>query len=600
MDKYGRRWVNVLNLFIAGLGCSLVAMTPKEHWLVVVWSILGKFGSSGGFVLIYQQGCEIFPTVLRSTGLGFMSLVGAAVNTGVPQLVFLGEVYHYSIPYVTFGIMSMVGVVFAAFLPETLNKDLPETVEDSETFGLDQTFWSWNLSPKPGEGPKAEATQESSEGDLASATETYLAKQAPNGVQRVSLKNPSLGFSGLFLLLIDFLMYPGFDRMKHVPPMAICLAIFMTLLHWRAIYPGYEDPWDMCVSAERVLDDGDVACLFLSSFEHAGFLHLFCNMVSFVWTAACLEHSLHPLYFLYLLVSLAWICNLVEIGMAEFTSNYLHDEMARYAYVLFALKILLVCSPATHDKWREGVLLKHLPYPSLSLVTLEFALLHLFVPEASLQSHLAGVIVGMLYVAGPLSIPLNAIWTWATLGWGCCCGQMDQPLFRMLGMQVDESGDVVKAGAITGDKHHQQQQQTKGNKVSTFRIIRKYLAGAGEETEAEDDSLSSTEDDFSASEAKEKHKLGTHSKQQCHNNKRLKSALRRRGQSSVVKKVRIVDPPSTKEAGGKQDLSSGRVVHPPPAPKFPPPVTYSTTSSSSIRAGITQPYLPVQEFRSNF
>jgi hypothetical protein len=142
--------VNTVNLLIAGVGCLCVAVTPKgqchsifcssekkrstneqlkmakymslplyswcsqrlcyqdqnlihsvfltkwqrfvsiwtEHWLVVVWSILGKFGSSGGFVLIYQQGCEVFPTVLRSTGLGFMSLVGAAVNAGVPQLVF--------------------------------------------------------------------------------------------------------------------------------------------------------------------------------------------------------------------------------------------------------------------------------------------------------------------------------------------------------------------------------------------------------------------------------------------------------------------------------------------------------------------------------
>jgi hypothetical protein len=61
-------------------------------------------------------------------------------------------VYHYSIPYIVFGVMAMFGVVFAAFLPETLNKDLPETVEDSERFGLDQKFWSWNLSdPKAAE-----------------------------------------------------------------------------------------------------------------------------------------------------------------------------------------------------------------------------------------------------------------------------------------------------------------------------------------------------------------------------------------------------------------------------------------------------------------
>jgi membrane associated rhomboid family serine protease len=94
------------------------------------------------------------------------------------------------------------------------------------------------------------------------------------------------------------------------------------LLHWRIIYPGYDDPWEMCVSADRVFDDGEYTPLFVSSFEHASNLHLFCNMASFVWTAACLEHKLHPLYFIYMLFSFAWICNLAEIAIAEITTRY--------------------------------------------------------------------------------------------------------------------------------------------------------------------------------------------------------------------------------------------------------------------------------------
>jgi hypothetical protein len=39
--------------------------------------------------------------------------------------------------------------------------------------------------------------------------------------------NPSVASAGVFLLLVDFMLYPGFDRMKHVPPLAILLAVFM-------------------------------------------------------------------------------------------------------------------------------------------------------------------------------------------------------------------------------------------------------------------------------------------------------------------------------------------------------------------------------------
>jgi hypothetical protein len=149
--------------------------------------------------------------------------------------------------------------------------------------------------------------------------------------------------------------------------------------------------------------------------------------------------------------------------------RYFHDEWARYACaigfsdVLFALKILLVCYPATHEKWREGYLLRYLPCPSLSLVTLEFALLHLFVPEASLQSHLAGVIVGMLYVAGPLSWPMNALWNKLTLGWGTCCGKLNHPLVYMLGMTVDDQGYIVKPGMENNPYYGQ-------TKSTSFRV----------------------------------------------------------------------------------------------------------------------------------
>jgi hypothetical protein len=63
-------------------------MIEPGHWLGIVFSIVGKFGNAGGFVLVYQQGCEMFPTVLRSTGLGLMTLVGMSFSAFLPQIIY--------------------------------------------------------------------------------------------------------------------------------------------------------------------------------------------------------------------------------------------------------------------------------------------------------------------------------------------------------------------------------------------------------------------------------------------------------------------------------------------------------------------------------
>lgn len=45
-------------------------------------------------------------------------------------------------------VMFICGSVCFLFLPETLYQTLPQTVEETRTFGVDQAFWHWPRRPK--------------------------------------------------------------------------------------------------------------------------------------------------------------------------------------------------------------------------------------------------------------------------------------------------------------------------------------------------------------------------------------------------------------------------------------------------------------------
>jgi hypothetical protein len=39
--------------------------------------------------------------------------------------------------------MATLGTIATAFLPETLNRKLPDNIKDAKYFGLNQKFWSF-------------------------------------------------------------------------------------------------------------------------------------------------------------------------------------------------------------------------------------------------------------------------------------------------------------------------------------------------------------------------------------------------------------------------------------------------------------------------
>lgn len=126
-EEFGRIIVLKVTGFIGGVSFILYEIIDESQWYRSIFIFLTSFGFSGTFNLIYLYTPEVFPTSIRSTVIGFLyfiSRMGAclvpAITPYVPHNPFL------------FGILSIFSGYICYSLPETLGKDIPDDVPESQ------------------------------------------------------------------------------------------------------------------------------------------------------------------------------------------------------------------------------------------------------------------------------------------------------------------------------------------------------------------------------------------------------------------------------------------------------------------------------------
>ena len=79
----------------SGVDCSQVLfyfLYTAINWLTVALANIGKFGVSAAFAVIYVWSAELFPTMVRNSGMGsssMMARVGGMVCPYIADLVSL-------------------------------------------------------------------------------------------------------------------------------------------------------------------------------------------------------------------------------------------------------------------------------------------------------------------------------------------------------------------------------------------------------------------------------------------------------------------------------------------------------------------------------
>uniref|UniRef100_A0A8D0FUX1 Major facilitator superfamily (MFS) profile domain-containing protein n=1 Tax=Strix occidentalis caurina TaxID=311401 RepID=A0A8D0FUX1_STROC len=128
LQWFGRKKTQAVVLLLSGLMCLIIICIPEDQPVATtVLAIIGKFTATASFSTSYVYTAELFPTVIRQTGVGLCSMSARVAGIMAPLIRLLGQ-YHRAIPMAIFGSAPMVGGLLCFLLPETRGTDLVDDI----------------------------------------------------------------------------------------------------------------------------------------------------------------------------------------------------------------------------------------------------------------------------------------------------------------------------------------------------------------------------------------------------------------------------------------------------------------------------------------
>ncbi|KAG5886490.1 hypothetical protein JTB14_014673 [Gonioctena quinquepunctata] len=133
MKTLGRRISLAGSLLLCGVTCILTIFVSgsESNWAVILFFLMGKIGVTSAFAIVFVYTAEMFPTILRSGGVGSASTIARFGALFAPFAPMLG-LFFAELPMIVFGCAAILAGLLALKLPETLGKRLPETVEEAK------------------------------------------------------------------------------------------------------------------------------------------------------------------------------------------------------------------------------------------------------------------------------------------------------------------------------------------------------------------------------------------------------------------------------------------------------------------------------------
>ena len=113
-----------------GGACLLIQLISSlAPALIQSLALLGKLCLASSFSVVYIHSAEIFPTTVRNSGMGLVSVAARVGGIMAPFIVSLGE-FIPQLQFTVLGLMSLLAGLLNLRLPETAGRQLPDTITD--------------------------------------------------------------------------------------------------------------------------------------------------------------------------------------------------------------------------------------------------------------------------------------------------------------------------------------------------------------------------------------------------------------------------------------------------------------------------------------
>ncbi|XP_047585080.1 solute carrier family 22 member 4 isoform X2 [Lutra lutra] len=132
LRRLPRRYIIAGVLFLGGGVLLLIQFVPADYnFLSIGLVMLGKFGITSAFSMLYVFTAELYPTPVRNMAVGFTSMASRVGSIIAPYFVYLGA-YNRVLPYIVMGSLTVFIGIITLFFPESFGMTLPETLEQMQ------------------------------------------------------------------------------------------------------------------------------------------------------------------------------------------------------------------------------------------------------------------------------------------------------------------------------------------------------------------------------------------------------------------------------------------------------------------------------------
>ncbi|KAL6268680.1 hypothetical protein P5V15_001810 [Pogonomyrmex californicus] len=147
LDRWGRRFCGFITLAMTCL-FSFAELLLQPIIAKLTMSVLSRFCLNMAANVGLQYAAELLPTPIRTQGVALIHIFGIIAHSIAPYVVDSAKIWD-GLPMIIISIVSFVAATLILFLPETLGRDLPQTLRQGEDFGKDQSFWALPCFERP-------------------------------------------------------------------------------------------------------------------------------------------------------------------------------------------------------------------------------------------------------------------------------------------------------------------------------------------------------------------------------------------------------------------------------------------------------------------